>query len=172
MTNEKLELKWADLLKMSDEVKSTDGPGTKNWDAAGSETKRVNDLFMRALRENNGKVPGELAALPGLIITTSGAKTGEKRAVPLAYQIVDGRLVIVASMAGADRNPPWFHNLVKNPEVLVEMNGESFKATAVVTQGSDRTHIYQKVAEALPAFKDYQTRTTRVIPVVELKRIG
>ena len=172
MTIEKTELKWADLLKMSDEVKSTDGPGTKNWAADGSETKRVNDLFMRALRENNGKVPGELEALPGLIITTTGAKSGEKRAVPLAYQTIDGRLVIIASMAGADRNPPWFYSLVKNPEVQVEMNGESFKATAMVAQGADRTHLYQKVAEALPAFKEYQTRTTRVIPVIELKRIG
>ena len=67
MTSKKVELKWADLLKMSDEVKSTDGPGTKNWAADGSETQRVNDLFIRALRENNGKVPGELEALPGLI---------------------------------------------------------------------------------------------------------
>ena len=172
MSSDTIELKWSDLLKMSEEVKSDGGPGSKNWEADGSETKRVNELFMRALRENNGKVPGELEALPGLIITTTGAKTGEKRAVPLAYQVVDGRLVIIASMAGAERNPPWFYNLVKNPEILVEMNGESFKATAVVTQGPDRTHLYQKVCDALPVFKEYQARTNRVIPVVELKRNG
>lgn len=172
MANEKIELSWADLLKMSDEVKAKDGPGSKNWDPNGSETKRVNDQFMKALRENNGKVPGELEAVPGLIVTTIGAKTGEKRAVPLAYQVIDGRLVIVASMAGADRNPPWFLNLVKNPEVLVEMNGETFKATAVVAEGADRTYLYNQVAEALPVFKEYATRTTRVIPVVELKRKG
>ncbi len=52
-------------------------------------------------------------------------------------------------MAGANRNPTWFHNLFKNPEELVEMNGASFKATAVVTQGADRTHLYQKVAESI-----------------------
>lgn len=172
MADNNLELKWTDLLKMGDEVKSDDGPGSQHWHADGSETKRVNELFMRALRENNGKVPGELEALPGLIITTVGAKTGEKRAVPLAYQIIDGRLVIIASMAGANRNPPWFHNLVKNPELMVEMNGESFTARAVVTQGQDRTYLYEKVAEVLPAFKDYATRTSRVIPVVELQRIG
>ena len=172
MANEKIELSWADLLKMGDEVKAENGPGSKQWDANGSETKRVNDLFMRALRENKGKVPGELEAIPGLIITTIGAKSGEKRAVPLAYQVIDGRLVIVASMAGAKRNPPWFHNLVKNPEVLVEMNGESFKTTAVVTEGADRTYLYNKVAEVLPAFKEYATRTSRVIPVVELKRVS
>lgn len=172
MADNKVQLGWADLLKMGDEVKAEDGPGSKAWRAAGSETQRVNELFMRALRENNGRVPGELEAIPGLIITTIGAKSGEKRAVPLAYQVIDGRLVIVASMAGAPRNPPWFHNLVKHPEVLVEMNGESFKARAVVTEGEDRTYLYNKVAEVLPAFKDYATRTTRVIPVVELQRIN
>lgn len=172
MANEKIELRWADLLKMGDEVKADDGPGSKHWDPAGSETQRVNELFMQALRENKGKVPGELEAIPGLIITTIGAKTGAKRAVPLAYQVIDGRLVIVASMAGANRNPPWFHNLVKNPEVLVEMNGESFKTTAVVTEGADRTYLYDKVATVLPAFKEYATRTSRVIPVVELKRVS
>lgn len=172
MADNNVQLGWADLLKMGDEVKADHGPGSKHWQADGSETQRVNELFMRALRENNGRVPGELEAIPGLIITTIGAKSGEKRAVPLAYQIIDGRLVIVASMAGANRNPPWFHNLVKNPEVLVEMNGESFKANAVVTTGEDRTYLYNKVAEVLPAFKDYATRTSRVIPVVELKRIA
>ena len=172
MANNNAQLTWADLLKMGDEVRAEDGPGSRHWHAAGSETQRVNALFMRALRENNGRVPGELEAIPGLIITTIGAKSGEKRAVPLAYQIIDGRLVIVASMAGAARNPPWFHNLVKNPEVLVEMNGESFKARAVITEGEDRTYLYNKVAEVLPAFKEYATRTSRVIPVVELKRLN
>ena len=170
MANPKVELNFTDLLKMGDEVKAKNGPGSESWDANSSSTKHFNELYMKALRENQGKVPGELEVIPSLIITTIGAKTGEKRAVPLAYQIIDGRLIIVASMAGADRHPPWFHNLAKNPEVLVEMNGESFKATAVVTEGSDRTHLYNKVAEVLPAFAEYATRTTRVIPVVELKR--
>ena len=170
MTVSNAELRWADLLKMSDEVKSESGPGTKEWDPSTSETKRVNELFMRALRENNGKVPGELASLPGLIITTTGAKTGEKRAVPLAYQVIDGRLIIIASMAGADRNPPWFFNLVKNPAVVVEKDGETFSAIAVVTQGEDRNLLYQRVCDVLPTFKEYQARTLRVIPVVELKR--
>ena len=100
------------------------------------------------------------------------AKTGEKRSVPLAYQVIDGRLVIIASMGGSHRNPPWFHNLVKNPKVMVEKDGESFMTSAVVTEGEDRNYLYQKVCEVLPAFNDYQARTSRVIPVVELKRVG
>ena len=96
MAEEKAELGWTDLKKMATEVGSDHGPGSKDWKAEGSETKRVNDLFMRALRENNGTVPGELEGIPALIITTTGVKTGKPRAVPLGYQIVDGRLLIIA----------------------------------------------------------------------------
>ena len=125
---------------------------------------------MRALRENHGKVPGELEDVPALIITATGAKTGQKRAVPLAYQTVDGRLLIIASMGGAKRNPPWFYNLVKTPEVVVEKDGESFLATAIVTEGDDRNYVFQKICEGIPTFGEYQARTERVIPVVELQR--
>ena len=170
MAEDKTELGWADLMKMVAEVGSENGPGSKAWKAEGSDTKRVNELFMRALRENNGKVPGELADMPALIITTTGSKTGEKRAVPLGYQLVDGRLLIIASMAGAERNPPWFNNLVKTSEVLVEKDGESFLANAVVTAGDDRNYLFQKICESEPTFAEYQARTDRVIPVVELQR--
>ena len=170
MAEEKAELGMEDIYKLTAEVISDHGPGSKDWKAEGSETQRVNDLFMRALRENNGKVPGELEALPALIITTTGVKTGQKREVPLGYQVVDGRLVIVASMGGAKRNPPWFYNLVKNSEVLVEKDGESFLATAIVTEGDDRNYLFQKICEGIPTFAEYQARTERVIPVVELQR--
>ena len=172
MSEKEVNVGWSDLLKMAAEVVSDDGPGSKSWDPAGSDTQRVNHLFMEALRKNNGKVPGELKGFPGLIVTTTGAKSGEKRAVPLVYQIIDGRLVIVASMGGSHRNPPWFHNLVKDPKVMVEKDGECFMTTAVVTEGDDRSYLYQKVCDVLPGFADYQARTSRVIPVVELKRIG
>ena len=170
MPEEKAELGWADLMKMVAEVGSENGPGSKAWKAEGSETKRVNEQFMRALRENNGKVPGELADMPALIITTTGSKTSEKRAVPLGYQLVDGRLLVIASMAGAERNPPWFNNLVKTSEVLVEKDGESFSANAIVTAGDDRNYLFQKICESEPTFAKYQARTDRVIPVVELQR--
>ena len=90
--------------------------------------------------------------------------------MPLAYQIVDGRLLIIASMGGAKRNPPWFYNLVKTPEVVVEKDGESFLANAIVTEGDDRNYLFQKICESLPGFAEYQARTERVIPVIELQR--
>ena len=61
---------------------------------------------------------------------------------------------------------------MKNPKVMVEKDGESFMTNAVVTEGEDRSYLFQKFCEVLPAFKDYQARTSRVITVVELKRVG
>lgn len=171
MTNTKFDLNMAELMKMSDEVASDDGPGSNSWDGEGAHTKRVNNAVMETLRSNNGKLTGELQEMPAIIITTTGAKSGKRRTVPLVYQIFDDRLVITASMGGNVRNPPWFHNLVHNPEVTVELDGETFQARAVVTHDQDRDDLFRRVCENMPTFAGYQERTNRVIPVVELKRI-
>jgi len=73
-------------------------------------------------------------------------------------------------MGGAPRNPPWYHNLVHNPEVLIEKGGESFSARAVVAEGDDRNRLFQIVCDNLPVFATYQERTERIIPIVELVR--
>lgn len=170
MAEDKAEVSMADLLKMVEEVGSENGPGSAGWQAEASATRRVNEQFMRVLRENNGKPTGELEGITAVIITTTGAKTGQPRSVPLAYFVVDDRLFIVASMAGSKRNPPWFYNLVKNPDIVVEKDGERFSANAVVIDRADRDHVFAKICEADPSFAQYQARTDRVIPVVELLR--
>jgi deazaflavin-dependent oxidoreductase (nitroreductase family) len=172
MNEDDIELNWTELNKVSAEVGSSDGPGSTGWNPEHSQTNRFNEALMNAFRKNNGKVPGELEDVPMLIITTTGAKTGKRRAIPLAYQVIDDRLLIIASMAGADRHPPWFHNLVRHPEVAVEMGGETFTAHAVVTEGEDRDDVFQRICKNFELFADYQARTDRQIPVVELKRLS
>ena len=164
------ELTMADIDKLALELSAPDGPGSNAWDMESSHTKVVNDAVMEALRGNSGKIPGELEGVPALIITTTGAKTGKKRTLPLAYQEIDGRLIIIASMGGSPRNPPWFHNLLHCADVLIEKDGESFSARAVVTEGEDRNRLFQIVCDNLPVFATYQKRTDRIIPVVELIR--
>ena len=170
MKKQDAELNWDDINNLALELSASGGPGSKAWDMKGSHTERVNDAVMASLRENNGKLQGQLKDVPGLIITTTGAKTGQKRTLPLAYQEIDGRLVIIASMGGSPRNPPWFHNLLKDPRLVVEKDGESFEARAVITEGEDRNRLFQTVCDNLPVFATYQARTERVIPVVELIR--
>ncbi len=163
MAEPKLELTVAELAALTAEVTSPTGPG--------GHTKRFNGALIEVFRNNAGKVPGELEELDLLLLTMTGAKTGAKRTVPLGYFFVDGgRLVVIASMGGADVNPPWYSNVVANPEMIVEMGSETFPATAVITSGDDRDLLFAAVVKQAPVFGEYQTKTERLLPVVELKQ--
>lgn len=135
-----------------------------------SATTDFNKAIIDEFRANAGKVGGQFASVPMLLLHTVGAKSGDPRINPLAY-IADGeRLVIVASYAGGPNNPPWYYNLLANPEVGVEVGDEEFRATASIAEEPERAALYEKVAAALPAFSEYQKKTTRVIPVITLSR--
>ena len=171
MADDTFRLTNDELIKMSKQVGADDGPGSAGWNGAGSTTQRVNDAVMAELRANGGKLSGELAAMPCLILTTTGAKSGARRTIPLAYAVVDDRLLLIASMGGSVRNPPWYHNLVAHPDVEVELDGETFGARAAVTEGADRDHLFEQICAGMPIFAKYQQNTDRTIPVVELTRV-
>ena len=75
------------------------------------------------------------AGAPLLLLTTTGARSGQPRVAPLAYTTDNGRLVVIASKGGAPTHPDWFHNLRANPEVTVEVGTETFPARATITEG-------------------------------------
>lgn len=95
---------------------------------------------------------------------------GRERIAPLVPLLDDGRVFVFASKGGADTNPDWYHNLVANPNITVELGTQTFPATARVLTGAERDEIYAKQSAVEPQFADYQRKTTRVIPVVELVR--
>jgi deazaflavin-dependent oxidoreductase (nitroreductase family) len=136
-----------------------------------SDTTDFNKGIIEEFRANDGKVGGMFEGAPMLLLTTTGAKSGQQRTTPLVHTQDDDRLVIVASYAGAPKNPAWFHNLVANPEVTIELPGETFPARAVVASGAERDRLFAKHAKAMPNFNEYQSKTERVIPVVVLDRI-
>jgi deazaflavin-dependent oxidoreductase (nitroreductase family) len=131
-----------------------------------------NRSVIEEFRAGGGEVGGRYAGGSMLILTTTGAKTGKQRLNPLACLKEGDRLFIFASKAGAPVNPDWYHNLVANPKVKVEIGTETFEATAKVITGPERDRIYARQAELRPVFGDYQKQTTRTIPVVELVRAG
>ena len=136
-----------------------------------SATTDFNQTVIEEFRTNEGKVGGQFATVPMLLLHTLGAKSGQPRVNPLAYLDDGEQLVIVASFAGAPNNPPWYYNLVANPGVGVEVGSEEFRATATVVEEPERSALYEKVAAALPAFTEYQNKTTRTIPVIALTRL-
>ena len=121
-------------------------------------------------RSNGGKVGGPFEGAPMILVTHTGAKSGKTYTTPLVHSTDGDRLVIIASKGGAPEHPAWFHNLVANPAVEVEVGEERFAATASVAEGDERQRLFDQQAEAMPNFKDYAAATTRVIPVVVLTR--
>ena len=139
------------------------------------DVSQLNDFNQRLIEEfraNHGKVSGQFANAPLLLLTTTGAKTGRALTKPLAYSRDGDRIVLIASFAGAPKNPAWFNNLVANPVVTVELGAERFQARAAVTSGAERQRLYDNQAKQIAVFVEYQKKTTRQIPVVVLERIG
>ncbi|HEU5198151.1 MAG TPA: nitroreductase family deazaflavin-dependent oxidoreductase [Ktedonobacterales bacterium] len=129
-----------------------------------------NRQLIEDFRANRGKPDNPFANRPLLLLTTTGAKSGQPRTTPMMY-IPDGnRLLVIASNAGAARHPDWYHNLVAHPEVTVEVKTETYKATATVAEGEARQRLWKKIVEAAPFFTDHQAKITRQIPVIILER--
>jgi deazaflavin-dependent oxidoreductase (nitroreductase family) len=134
------------------------------------DMKAFNAALIEEFRANNGKVGGPFEGRPVVLITTTGAKSGRKITLPLVYLQDGDKRYIFASKAGSPKNPDWYHNLVANPTVTVEIGSETYDATAKVITGADRDRVYAKQVAEMPTFGEYQEKTTRVIPVVELVR--
>ena len=105
-----------------------------------------------------------------LLLHHTGARTGTVRVNPLAYYDDGDRLVIVASKAGAPQNPDWFFNVRANPDTTIEIGSETVEVRAAEITGDDYEQTWARVTAAMPGFADYQTRTTRRIPLVALHR--
>ncbi len=136
-------------------------PEASDWNA------KIIDEF----RANEGRVGGPFEGAPLVLLTTTGAKTGQTRVNPMVYLLDDGTIHVFASKAGAPTNPDWYHNLVANPQVTVELGTETFTATARVLGEDDRSRVFTRQAELSPRFAEYQTKTERRIPVVALDRV-
>jgi len=133
----------------------------------------LNDFTQQTITEfraNAGRVGGMFEGAPLILVHHTGAKSGTERIAPLVYLADGDRLFIFASKGGADDNPAWFHNLIANPKTKVEVGTETFEVTAVVLDQPERDEIYAKQVVLQPQFGEYQRKTERVIPVVELKR--
>ena len=136
-----------------------------------SELNEYNKQVITEFRANEGKVGGQMENMPVILLTMTGAKSGRTITKPLVYTTDGERIVVIASFAGAPHHPGWYHNLVANPEVTLEIGTERFRARAEVTSGEERQRLFDAQAAQIPIFHDYQKKTSRQIPVVVFNRI-
>ncbi|MER5779783.1 nitroreductase/quinone reductase family protein [Streptomyces sp. NPDC002039] len=129
-----------------------------------------NRSVIEEFRAHHGKVGGPFEGADLLLLTTTGARTGTERTTPLGYVRHDDALLLVASDLGGPRHPDWYHNLLAHPVVRVELGTEGFEALAVPAEEPRRAELFAYVESRSPGYADYQARTTRILPVVELRR--
>lgn len=139
---------------------------------ADARPKSFNERVIDDFRAHQGQITsGPFAGRSLLLLTTKGAKTGDDRTSPLAYSRDGDRLVIIASKGGDPAHPAWYHNLRTHPDVTVEIGPEKFRARALVAGEPERRRLYDQHAAKMPAFADYEKKTTRKIPVVVLQQL-
>ncbi|MGE5221927.1 MAG: nitroreductase family deazaflavin-dependent oxidoreductase [Omnitrophica WOR_2 bacterium] len=137
-----------------------------------SNPKNWNQAIIDEFRANSGKVGGAFAGRTLILLHTVGAKSGQERINPVACVKDGDRLVIIASKGGAPTHPDWYYNILAHPLVTVETGTEQFQARGEVTPEPERTRLYDKMVEMMPGFAEYRRKTTRVIPVITLRRVS
>jgi deazaflavin-dependent oxidoreductase (nitroreductase family) len=138
----------------------SEAPGPADFNAA----------VIKEFRENGGKVGGPFEGAPMLLLTSTGAKSGQPRTSPMMYLADGGRYLVFASKAGAPTNPDWYHNLVAHPDASIELGTERFGVKATVITGAERDELYARQAALYPGFAEYEAKTTRTIPVIALEK--
>jgi deazaflavin-dependent oxidoreductase (nitroreductase family) len=134
-----------------------------------TSSQDFNAKVIDEFRNNNGKVGGVFEGMPLLLLHHTGAKSGQSRINPLAYESDGGRYVVFASKAGAPTNPDWYHNLKAHPQVTIEVGTDSIEVVASEATGEDRERLFRAQVERSPAFGEYEQKAGgRVIPVIVL----
>ena len=130
-----------------------------------------NDTVIEQFRAMGGRLPGPAEGSALLLLHTRGARSGAERVNPVTYQPLADGWAIFAAHAGAANNPAWFHNLVANPETIIEIGKETIPVRARVTSGDEREGIWARQKAFYPRFAKYEEQTTREIPVIILERM-
>jgi deazaflavin-dependent oxidoreductase (nitroreductase family) len=104
-----------------------------------------------------------------LLLHTKGRRSGKERVHPLIYRDYDDKYLVVASKGGSPEQPDWFRNLEGDPEVVVQIKGERFRARARTATAEEKPEMWRHMTEVWPDYDAYQEKTDREIPVVVLE---
>lgn len=133
------------------------------------DPRAFNEGVIAEFRANGGEVGGFFADKFVVLLTTTGAKSGNRHTTPLVAGRDGNAVFVIASAGGSHRHPAWYHNLVANPSVTVEVGSETYETTAQVTDEPQRTELYTALEEKMSFFTDYRTDNPRTIPVVRFE---
>ncbi|WP_255621099.1 nitroreductase/quinone reductase family protein [Pseudonocardia sp. DSM 110487] len=135
---------------------------------AGRVLRWLNKMMMSWIRRRGGTFMG----MNALVLTTIGRKSGVERATPVGwFPGEDGSWLIVASAAGAPKNPAWYHNIAAHPDkVRIELAGRTVAVIAEQLHGPERERAWRQITAAAPRFAQYEQKTDRELPIIRLVR--
>ena len=131
----------------------------------------LNQRVIDEFRANAGRCGGPFEGNPMVLLTTTGARSGLPRTSPVTFTTDGDRWVLIASKAGADHHPAWYHNVVANPDVVLEVGSERFPARARIAEEPERSRLFAERVAVMPRFDGYRQITDRTIPVVVIERL-
>lgn len=131
--------------------------------------RAILSVYIFFYRLTSGAIGGRMAGLNVMLLTTTGRKTGQPRVTPLGYFKEGANFVIIASNAGAEKNPAWFYNLKSNPQVKIQIGKQELTARAQVVDSEKRNQMWSELVKMAPAYKKYEKQTKREIPLVILQ---
>lgn len=134
-----------------------------------SEREDWNKKVIEEFRANHGQVGGPFENIPLLLLHHTGARSGVERVNPLAHRRDGDNLVVFASNGGRSNHPAWFHNIEANDRVVAEVGDDTVALRARVAGGDERERLWSDQKTEFPGFADYESSTTRQIPVVVLE---
>ncbi len=131
--------------------------------------KWFTDFNAFVIRISKGRIGSQLGTQSILVLHTTGRKSGQTRATPIAYFEYQGRYLIVGSNWGRKNQADWLLNLRQQPAARIDVNGRSFPVQAREAAGDEYTSLWKYVAGKHPPYLRYQEMTSRRIPVVILE---
>ena len=129
--------------------------------------KGMNQFHRVLLSVSGGRLGASFSGMTSVELHTTGRTSGQRRSVMLTAPVREpGRVVLVASKGGDDRDPEWYRNLVADPEVEVTIDGATQPMRARTATDAERAELWPRIVSAYPGYGGYQRLTTRQIPVV------
>lgn len=132
-------------------------------------TKSVVGTHKTIWRLTGGRIGSKLMGMRIMLLTTTGARSGKRRRVPLGYFYDSGDFVVCASNGGRRHNPDWYYNLTANPDAHVEINDADFEVIADEATGDDRERLWDILVSTNPGYRPYAERMKRRIPLIRLR---
>ncbi|MGB8365944.1 MAG: nitroreductase family deazaflavin-dependent oxidoreductase [Rhizomicrobium sp.] len=124
---------------------------------------------VRLYRDTNGEQGYIWNGAPILLLTTRGRRSGEARTIPIIFTEYNNGYAIIASKGGSPTHPKWYLNILENPNVQIQLKANRFDAVARTAESPEREQIWAEAVKTWPWYDEYQTRTSRLIPVVVLE---